>query len=145
MAPGDVEAVIPVVAKAFHAGEPVTGAGGAPLADFVAFCRMYVPRMAKEGNTILAMSAASNEVLGAFLCEGVWRLRQYIWPRVFGGTDCINSTYCAPTLCIRSCEPAHVKCAPPITMHNMHQEGLTYFPLPLPIPLAPMPASMRFF
>ena len=70
MVPSDVDSVVPVVAKAFHEGEPVSGALGATLADFLTFCRMFVPRMAKEGNTILAISTASNEVLGAFLNEG---------------------------------------------------------------------------
>ena len=78
MVPSDVDSVLPIVAKAFHAGEPVSGAGGATLADFLSFCRMFVPRMAKEGNTILAISTTSNEVLGAFLNEGM-RVYAHLW------------------------------------------------------------------
>ena len=70
MTPEDVSIVTDVMAAAFLAGEPVTViGGGATLRDMTAFCKMFVPRMAAEGNTILAVDADTNEVLGAFLNE----------------------------------------------------------------------------
>ena len=51
MTPQDAAAVTAVMANAFFEGEPVTAiGGGATLSDMMAFCQMYVPRMADEGN-----------------------------------------------------------------------------------------------
>lgn len=66
----DVEPVIRLMAEAFFQGEPVTVvAGRATLRDHKAFCQMYVPRMAVEGHTVLAIDAQTQEVVGAFLNE----------------------------------------------------------------------------
>lgn len=70
MTPLDIATVTPCIANAFFEGEPVTvTGGGATLRDMTACCEMYVPRMAAEGNTVLAIDAESEEVLGAFLNE----------------------------------------------------------------------------
>lgn len=87
----DAVAATEAVAQAFFAGEPVvTRGGGATLRDMRAFCAMWVPRMAEEGNTVLAIDGETGSILGAFLnedfsnvdppgydafmesCDGVW-------------------------------------------------------------------------
>ena len=67
--PADADAAIPAVAQAFAEGEPTTGAAGATLKDMLAFCKMYVPRMAAEGNTVIAEDMNDGQILGAFLNE----------------------------------------------------------------------------
>ena len=67
--PSDAASAIPVFAQAFFEGEPVTGSCGCTLADHVAFCSLYVPRMAEEGNSIVAVDSKSGALLGGFLCE----------------------------------------------------------------------------
>ena len=91
MTPEDAAAVTTVMANAFYEGEPVTATGGgATLRDMTDFCQMYVPRMAAEGNTVLAVDVQTNEVLGAFLnedfanvdppeCDGFLRQADGIW------------------------------------------------------------------
>lgn len=69
MVPADVDTVLPVLARAFFEGEPVTQACGCTLRDHLAFCAMFVPRMAAEGNTVVAVDMGSGAVLGGFLCE----------------------------------------------------------------------------
>jgi len=69
MADADVAAVLPVIARAFHEGEPVTGVGKSTLEDWTRFSQMYLPRMAAEGNTIIAVDTGTQAVLGAFLNE----------------------------------------------------------------------------
>jgi len=69
MTPADVDSVLPVLARAFFEGEPVTGACGCTQRDHSAFCAMFVPRMAAEGNTVVAVDMDSGAVLGGFLCE----------------------------------------------------------------------------
>lgn len=66
MEPNDVAETIACVAKAFHEGEPVTGACGCTLSDQTRFAGMYLPRMAAEGNTVLAVDKTTAVVLGAF-------------------------------------------------------------------------------
>jgi GNAT superfamily N-acetyltransferase len=69
MVPADVEAAIASVARAFHEGEPTLSVCDSTLKDVVRFCRMYVPRMAAEGNTVVAVDTVSGAILGAFLNE----------------------------------------------------------------------------
>ena len=69
MLPRDVKAVHPVVARAFFDGEPIMRSAGASEKDLLEFCDMYLPRMAAEGNTILAVDTTTQEILGAFLNE----------------------------------------------------------------------------
>ena len=69
MVPSDVPAVTKAMAAAFHAGEPTTGGGACTLADWMAFTAMYVPRMAEQGLTVVAVDGATGCVLGAFLNE----------------------------------------------------------------------------
>lgn len=69
MTPADVDAVLPVLARAFFEGEPVAQACGCTLRDHLTFCAMFVPRMAAEGNTVVAVDMDSGAVLGCFLNE----------------------------------------------------------------------------
>jgi len=67
--PADTSSIIEAMAAAYFAGEPVTRAGGATLKDHKAFLEMFVPRMAKEGNSVAAFDTTTGCVLGAFLNE----------------------------------------------------------------------------
>ena len=69
MVPSDVAAALPVFAEAFYAGEPVTGCCGCTLRDHLAFTSLFLPRMADEGNTVVAVDAETGAILGGFLCE----------------------------------------------------------------------------
>merc|ERR1712113_138938 len=44
-------------------------AGNATLKDHTAFCEMFVPRMAVEGNTVVAVDTETQAVFGGFLNE----------------------------------------------------------------------------
>ncbi|CAJ1407033.1 unnamed protein product [Effrenium voratum] len=65
----DIPAAIEAVALAFYEGEPVMLASGGTLRDWQRFAEMYVPRMAAEGHTVLAVEKASGQIIGAFLNE----------------------------------------------------------------------------
>ena len=65
----DVAAAVEVLALAFFEGEPVTGQFGVTLKDMRAFCQMYIPRMAQQGHTVVAVEHDTDCILGAFLCE----------------------------------------------------------------------------
>lgn len=92
----DVAAVTRTVASAFFEGEPVTViAGKATLRDMTDFCNMYVPRMAEEGNTVVAFDGTSHEVLGAFLNEDFANADPPLFDKFMAQTDglwlpCIN-------------------------------------------------------
>lgn len=58
-----------VTALSFHRGEPLTKALGVTLEGMQRFVDMYVPRMAREGYTVMAQDLQTGEVLGAFLNE----------------------------------------------------------------------------
>jgi hypothetical protein len=69
MVPTDVLAVNPVVARAFFDGEPTMRCAGATERDISTFVDMFLPRMAAEGNTIIAVDKTTQAVLGAFMNE----------------------------------------------------------------------------
>ena len=69
MSPSDAKAVVHVVAGAFFEGDPVINGGGGTLRDMTSFCEMYVPRMAVEGHTVLAVDTSTGDIIGAFLNE----------------------------------------------------------------------------
>jgi GNAT superfamily N-acetyltransferase len=69
MKPDDAASTLATMAKAFHEGEPLTAASGATLKDMRAFCQLYIPRMAEEGNSVLAVDKDTGDILGAFLNE----------------------------------------------------------------------------
>ena len=69
MKPDDAASTLASVSQAFHEGEPLTAANGSTLKDMRAFCQMYIPRMAEEGNTVIAVDKDTGDILGAFLNE----------------------------------------------------------------------------
>ena len=58
-----------VTALSFHRGEPLTKALGVTREGMQRFVDMYVPRMAREGYTVMAQDLQTGQVLGAFLNE----------------------------------------------------------------------------
>lgn len=71
MEQNDIEEAIQVLAQAFYDGEPMASdqATNWSYNDWLNFTKMFVPRMAHEGNTIVAVETNSNKIVGGFLNE----------------------------------------------------------------------------
>lgn len=65
----DVELVIRLLAASFSTAEPPAVAMRLSLADLAAFLRLLAPQAAADGLTVVALSPASQEVIGVMLCD----------------------------------------------------------------------------
>lgn len=71
MTRADIDEGTMVLSEAFHKGEPLTGSLGLNWSykHWVEFTNVFVPRMAEEGNSILAIDLSTNKIVGGLLNE----------------------------------------------------------------------------
>ena len=65
----DVPRVVLTLVEAFFQSERITAVCGCTRADQIRFMEMYIPRMAVEGSSVVAVDSDSGELLGAFVNE----------------------------------------------------------------------------
>ena len=67
--PGDVDELVPLLARVFTADDPPAVAVGLTVAEFEALVDLYRVRAATGGLTIIARSGDTGEMMGALLAE----------------------------------------------------------------------------
>jgi tRNA-Thr(GGU) m(6)t(6)A37 methyltransferase TsaA len=67
--PADTEAIIHCLGASYHAGDPVSAAGGCTLVDLVGLCAIIAPRALEDRLSVVAVDRETDEIVGCCLCE----------------------------------------------------------------------------